>query len=72
MRLDVPFEKEINANYNKARSAYQHSEECRANRAIRRKIVARKRKDAIRKQMYFGLFSVCAFFASLIVVGWTI
>jgi hypothetical protein len=22
--------------------------------------------------MYFGLFSVCAFFASLIVVGWTI
>ena len=70
--LDVPFEKEINANYNKAKSAYQHSEMCRRNRAIRRKIVARKRKEAITKQMYFGLFCVCGFFASLIVVGWTI
>ena len=70
--LNVPFEKEINANYNKAKSAYQHSEICRRNRAIRRKIVARKRKEAIRNQMYFGLFSVCIFFASLIVVGWTV
>ena len=70
--LNVPFEKEINANYNKAKSAYQHSEMCRRNRAIRRKIVARKRKEAIRNQMYFGLLSVCLFFASLIVVGWTI
>ena len=70
--LNVPFEKEINANYNKAKSAYQHSEMCRRNRAIRKKIVARKRKDAIRNQMYFGLLSVCIFFASLIVVGWTI
>lgn len=70
--LNVPFEKEINANYNKAKSAYQHSEMCRRNRAIRRKIVARKRKEAIRNQMYFGLLSVCLFFASLIVVGWTV
>lgn len=70
--LEAPFQKEISNNYNKAKSAYEHSETCRKNRAIRRKIVARKRKDAIRKQMYFGLFSVCAFFASLIVVGWTI
>lgn len=70
--LNVPFEREINANYNKAKSAYQHSEMCRRNRAIRRKIVARKRKEAIRNQMYFGLLSVCLFFASLIVVGWTI
>lgn len=70
--LNVPFEKEINANYNKAKSAYQHSEMCRRNRAIRKKIVARKRKEAIRNQMYFGLLSVCIFFASLIVVGWTI
>lgn len=70
--LEAPFQKEIHNNYNKANSAHKHSEMCRENRAIRRKIVARKRKDAIRKQMYFGLFSVCAFFASLIVVGWTI
>ena len=70
--LEAPFTREIHENYNKAKSAYQHSEMCRRNRAIRRKIVARKRKDAIRNQMYFGLFSVCAFFASLIVVGWTI
>lgn len=70
--LNVPFEKEINANYNKAKSAHQHSEMCRRNRAIRKKIVARKRKEAIRNQMYFGLLSVCIFFASLIVVGWTI
>lgn len=70
--LDVPFEKEINANYNKAKSAYQHSEMCRKNRAIRKKLVARKRKEAIRGQMYFMLFSVCLFFGGLIVVGWTI
>ena len=70
--LNVPFEREINANYNKAKSAYQHSEMCRRNRAIRRKIVARKRKEAIRNQMYFGLLSVCLFFGGLIVVGWTI
>lgn len=70
--LEAPFTKEISANYNKAKSAYQHSEMCRRNRAIRKKIVARKRKDAIRNQMYFGLLSVCIFFASLIVVGWTI
>ena len=72
MRLEVPFQNDINANYNKAKSAYEHSETCRKNRAIRRKIVARKRKEAIRGQMYFGLFSVCFFFASLIIVGWTI
>ena len=72
MRLEVPFQNDINANYNKAKSAYQHSEMCRRNRAIRRKIVARRRKEAIRNQMYFGLFSVCLFFGSLIVVGWTI
>ena len=70
--LEAPFQKEIHDNYNKAKSAYQHSEMCRRNRAIRRKIVARKRKEAITKQMYFGLFCVCGFFASLIVVGWTI
>ena len=72
MRLEVPFQNDINANYNKANSAYQHSEMCRENRAIRKKIVARKRKEAIRGQMYFMLFSVCLFFAGLIVVGWTI
>ena len=72
MILEAPFQKEIHENYNKAKSAYEHSETCRRNRAIRRKIVARKRKEAIRNQMYFGLLSVCLFFASLIVVGWTI
>lgn len=72
MVLEAPFQKEINANYNKAHSAHLHSEMCRRNRAIRKKIVARKRKEAIRGQMYFMLFSVCLFFAGLIVVGWTI
>ena len=72
MMLEAPFQKEIHDNYNKAKSAYQHSEMCRANRAIRKKIVTRKRKEAIRGQMYFMLFSVCLFFAGLIVVGWTI
>ena len=70
--LEAPFTKEIHSNYNKANSAFKHSEECRRNRAIRRKIVARKRKEAIRNQMYFGLLSVCLFFVSLIVVGWTV
>lgn len=70
--LEAPFQKEIHANYNEANSTHKHSEMCRRNRAIRRKIVARKRKEAITKQMYFGLFCVCGFFASLIVVGWTI
>ena len=72
MRLDVPFQNELSQNYERAHSAHVHSEMCRENRAIRKKIVARKRKEAIRNQMYFGLFSVCLFFASLIVVGWTI
>ena len=40
--LEAPFQKEISNNYNKAKSAYEHSETCRKNRAIRRKIVARK------------------------------
>lgn len=70
--LEAPFQKEIHDNYNKAYAKFRHSEECRANRAIRKKIVARKRKEAIRGQMYFMLFSVCLFFAGLIVVGWTI
>ena len=72
MRLEVPFQEDINNNYNKANSAHKHSEMCRRNRAIRKKIVSSKRKEAIRGQMYFMLFSVCLFFAGLIVVGWTI
>nr|DAS28742.1 MAG TPA: hypothetical protein [Caudoviricetes sp.] len=72
MKLEVPFQEDIQKNFNKAHAEYLHSETCRRNRAIRKKIVARKRKDAIRNQMYFGLLSVCLFFASLIVVGWTI
>lgn len=72
MRLEVPFQEDINKNFNKAHAEYLHSEKCRENRAIRKKIVARKRKEAIRGQMYFMLFSVCLFFAGLIVVGWTI
>ena len=70
--LETPFAKEIHDNYNKANSAYKHSEECRENRAMRRKIVASMRKEAISNQMYFALFCVCAFFIGLVVVGWTV
>ena len=72
MKLEAPFQNEISNNYNKAHAEFRHSEDCRANRAIRKKMVARKRKEAIRGQMYFMLFSVCLFFAGLIIVGWTI
>lgn len=72
MRLEVPFQNDIKEKYNKAHAEYLHSEKCRENRAIRKKIVSSKRKEAIRGQMYFMLFSVCLFFAGLIVVGWTI
>ena len=70
--LETPFAKEISDNYNKAHADYVHSENCRANRATRRKIVESMRKEAISNQMYFALFCVCAFFIGLVVVGWTI
>lgn len=70
--LEAPFQKEISQNYNKAKSAYEHSETCRKNRATRRKIVARVRKEAWTNTLYAMLFGVCFFFGSLIVLGWTI
>lgn len=72
MRLDVPFEKDISSNYNKAKSAYEHSETCRKNRATRKKIVTRIRKEAWTNTLYVMLFGVCFFFGSLIVLGWTV
>ena len=72
MRLDVPFQKEINDNYNKANSAHLHSEMCRKNRVARKKIVTRMRKEAWTNSLYTMLFGVCFFFASLIVLGWSI
>ena len=72
MRLDVPFQDAIQENYNKAKSAYEHSETCRKNRATRKKIVTRMRKEAYTSQLYFALFCVCGFFVGLIVLGWTI
>ena len=70
--LEAPFQKEISSNYNKAHSEYVHSENCRANRATRKKIVESIRKEAISNQMYFALFCICAFFIGLVIVGWTI
>nr|DAS02047.1 MAG TPA: hypothetical protein [Caudoviricetes sp.] len=70
--LEAPFQKEISQNYNKAKSAYEHSETCKKNRATRRKIVARVRKEAWTNTLYAMLFGVCFFFGSLIVLGWTI
>lgn len=72
MRLDVPFQDAIKENYNKAKSAYEHSETCRKNRATRKKIVTRMRKEAWTNTLYAMLFGVCFFFGSLIVLGWTI
>ena len=72
MRLDVPFQDAIQENYSKAKSAYEHSETCRKNRATRRKIVARMRKEAWTNNLYTILFGVCFFFMGLIVLGWTI
>lgn len=70
--LEAPFQKEISQNYNKAKSANEHSETCKKNRATRRKIVARVRKEAWTNSLYTMLFGVCFFFASIIVLGWTI
>ena len=72
MRLDVPFEKDISSNYNKAKSAYEHSETCRKNRATRKKIVTNMTKESRTNRLYTMLFGVCFFFMSLIVLGWTI
>lgn len=70
--LEVPFEKEISSNYSKAKSAYEHSEACRKNRATRRKIVTRLRKEAWMEHSYFALFCVCLFFINFIILRWTI
>ena len=49
--LETPFAKEISDNYNKAHAEFVHSENCRANRATRKKIVESMRKEAISNQM---------------------
>lgn len=72
MKLEIPFQDAIQENYNKAKSAHEHSETCRKNRVARKKMVTRIRKEAYTSQLYYMIFGVCFFFGSLIVLGWTI
>ena len=70
--LNAPFQKEISANYNKANSAFLHSEKCRENRAVRLAAQKKLRKEATQKALYWCLFGACFFMSSLIVLGWLV
>ena len=70
--LNAPFQKEISANYNKAHSAFLHSEKCRENRAARRVALKNIRKKNTQKFLYWSLFGVCIFFTQIIILGWFI
>ena len=70
--MNIPFEKEINQNYNKANSAFLHSEKCRANRASRLKAQKKVRKMALQNTFYWCLVGVCFFTGSMIVLGWLV
>ena len=70
--LNAPFTKEITENYNKAHSAFLHSEKCRENRAARMVAQKKLRKEATQKTLFYCLFGACFFMSSLIVLGWLV
>ena len=70
--MNIPFTKEIRENYNKANSAYLHSEKCRENRAARRVALKNIRKKNLQKFVYWSIFTICCFFTQLIILGWFI
>lgn len=70
--LNAPFQKEISANYNKANSAFLHSEQCRENRAMRRVALKNIRKKNTQKFVYWSIFGICCFFTQLIILGWLV
>lgn len=70
--MNIPFEKELSKNYNKANAAFLHSEKCRENRASRLKAQKKVRKMALQNTFYWCLFGACFFTGSMIVLGWLV